>query len=225
MNLEYRKQLCQEYLFWERLQVGEQRLWIENSSIEHYEKGNMLYNGEDACKGMFRIISGSCRVYIVSEEGREITLFRLQQGDVCTLSASCILDEIAFDVAIVAEEESEVLVTKSSVLHYLKEQNVYVENYLYKQTVERFSDVMWTMQQVLFQSFDKRLAGFLIDEARASGNPVRMTHDMIASHVVSAREVVSRMLKYFETEQLVRLSRGAVEIIDMEGMKRFLSND
>ena len=225
MNLEYRKQLCQEYPFWERLQTGEQRIWIENSSIEHYEKGNMLYNGEDACKGMIRIIDGSCRVYIVSEEGREITLFRLQQGDVCTLSASCILDEIAFDVAIVAEEASEVLVTKSSVLHYLKEQNVYVENYLYKQTVERFSDVMWTMQQVLFQSFDKRLAGFLIDEVRASGNPVRMTHDVIASHVGSAREVVSRMLKYFETEQLVRLGRGAVEIIDMEGMKRFLSID
>lgn len=214
--------LCREFPFWDKMTETEHELWTSQTYIETHAKGSMIYNSEDECKGMIRVISGVCRVYMVSEEGRQITLFSLTPGDVCTLSASCVLDEIVFEVSMTAEEDCELLVTRSGVLNRLKEQNVYLDNYIYRKTVEKFSDVMWTMQQILFERFDKRLAAFLIDEMQSNGNPIRMTHDSVAAYLGSAREVVSRMLKYFEKERLVKLSRGMIEIADKDGLKKLI---
>ena len=122
---------------------------------------------------------------------------------------------ITFDVHIDADLDSEILMIHSEVYAALSAQNIYVENFSYKEAVSRFSDVMWAMQQILFMSFDKRLANFLIDEiARTGSNDIPMTHDQIAKYIGSAREVVSRMLKYFASEGYVALSRGGVKVID-----------
>jgi len=149
------------------------------------------------------------RTYILSEDGRDITLYRLGPDEICILSASCILENITFDVHIDAEKDCEVLLVKSSVFQQICNENIYAENFSYKSMIDRFSDVMWAMQQILFMSFDKRLTIFLLDEvARTGSNTIVMTHEQIAKYVGSAREVVSRMLKYFENEGYVNLSRG-----------------
>jgi CRP/FNR family transcriptional regulator len=157
---------------------------------------------------------------MLSEEGREITLYRLQEGDVCVLSASCVLSTITFDVHVDAEVDSEVLLVHASVFAELSRQNVYVEKFSYQLATERFSDVMWTMQQVLFMSFDKRLAIFLLDEMnKAEEDTIRLTHEQIAKYVGTAREVVTRMLKYFSGEGIVSLSRGGIKILDKKKLR------
>ena len=111
--------------------------------------------------------------------------------------------------------------TERPAFRQLMQENVYVRCYAYQMTAERFSDTMWTMQQILFMSADRRLAIFLTDElAKTGGADLRMTHDQIARYMGSAREVVSRLLKYFAGEGLVRLYRGGVTVLDKERLKQ-----
>lgn len=215
--------LSAAYPFWGRLS-GEEREQILKSSVTvSYEKGSQIHRSDMGCKGAILVLSGLLRVYILSDEGREVTLFRIHAGESCVLSASCLLDSIQFDVLIEAAEESRTVVIPSGVLHPIMESNPYVGLYMYKQAAERFSDVMWMMQQILFMGVDRRVAIFLWDEMVRRDQPVlRMTHDEIARNIGSAREVVTRVLKYLSEEGAVALKRGRVEIVDKEKLKKYL---
>ena len=163
----------------------------------------------------FLLRSGQLRSYLLSEDGRDVTLYRLFGGEVCILSASCVMDAVNIDLYIDAEEDTEALCISAGIFRQLMQENVYVRCYAYQMTAERFSDTMWTMQQILFMSADRRLAIFLTDElAKTGGADLRMTHDQMAKYMGSAREVVSRMLKYFAQEGWVRLYRGGVQVLD-----------
>lgn len=206
--------------FWEKLSAEEKEKLISGARRKTCEKGELVHSASERCLGLIVVEKGSLRVFVSSEEGRDITLYRLGKGDACTLSASCFMNEITFDVMIDAQEESEILLLKPGVFNQVASENIYVENYMYKQTAARFSDVMWAMQQILFLSFDKRLAFFLLEEQlKSSDNTIVMTHEQIAKYIGSAREVVSRMLKYFEEEGYVELSRGKIKILDEEGLE------
>lgn len=212
--------LSQHFPAWKHLSESDQAGMLENTARLHYPKGMVIHGGESDCIGVLLIQSGTLRTYMLSEEGREITLYRMGRGDWCILSASCILTAINFDVYIDAEEDTEVLLIGSPFFVRLQERNVYVECFSYKLAAERFSDVMWAMQQILFMSMDKRLAVFLWDElSRTEGDTIRMTHEQIAKYMGSAREVVSRMLKYFAEESIVALSRGGIKILNKEKLR------
>lgn len=211
------------YPFWKNLTNKEKEFLTSRSTILDYKKDDFIYSRDGDCLGIFLVLEGQLRIYIQSEESREITLFRLNAGEVCTLSASCLLQEITFDIQIEAEEDSKILLTNINCFHQLIDKNIYVENYVYRQTTERFSDVMWALSQILFSSFDKRLAAYLEDERIRTGSMVlKTTHEQIARNLGSAREVVSRMLKYFEKEGIVSLSRGAVTILDSEKLRAYI---
>lgn len=206
--------------FWDKLNAKEQALILDNIISAKYRQGENIHSGDNDCVGILLIKSGELRTYILSEDGREITLYRLVKGDVCILSASCILKNITFDVHIDAEHDSEVLLINSNIFQQICSENIYAENFSYKAVVDRFSDVMWAMQQILFMSFDKRLAIFLLDELSKNGtDSISLTHEQIAKYMGSAREVVSRMLKYFENEGFVKLSRGGVKVIDKKSLR------
>lgn len=206
---------------WEHLTKEQQDGMLANTVLMRYAKGTSLHNGENDCKGMLTIKKGMLRIYMLSESGKEITLYRLSAGDVCILSASCVLSSITFEVQIDAEVDSEVLFTSPLFLQSLMERNIYVECFAYKTATDRFSDVMWAMQQILFMSMDKRLAVFLWDEiAKSSDDTVHLTHEQVARDVGSAREVVSRMLKYFSSEGIVELSRGGIKVIDKKKLRK-----
>lgn len=209
--------------FWEHLTDTQKELFLTNVRTVHYIKGQSLLGDQDQCLGLLFIKKGVLRTYITSDEGREITLYRLEDQDICILSASCVLKTIDFDVFIDAETDCDVLQLGSAILSRIMSDNVYVELFSYKLTTERFSDVMWAMQQILFTSFDKRLASFLLEEsARGKSDSIRMTHEQIAKYIGSAREVVSRMLKYFAEEGYIALARGGITIIDKKGLKAVL---
>ncbi|MDD4716096.1 MAG: Crp/Fnr family transcriptional regulator [Oscillospiraceae bacterium] len=222
---ENRRILSRHFAVWDKLSEKEQDQLVQYSSLVRYAKGAHIHNAEEHCIGVILVKRGVLRIYMLSEEGKEITLYRLYANDVCSLSASCVLDGITFDVDIDAEEDSEVLLIGASVFADLIQQNGAIESYIYKLATERFSDVMWAMQQILFMSFDKRLAIFLFDElSKSRDNVIRMTHEQIARYMGSAREVVTRMLKYFANEGIVELSRGSIKIMDKEKLRGITEN-
>ena len=209
--------------FWDKLSDAEKQLLKNNVETIKYNRGENLHGGDKECVGLILVKGGELRVYILSEEGRDVTLYRLSEGDSCILSASCILNSITFDVLIDAEQDTEVLLFNVGIFSKLAQENIYVENYMYKNTADRFSDVMWAMEQILFMSFDKRLAVFLHDEMiKTESSIINLTHEQIAKYMGSAREVVSRMLKSFESQGILKLSRGKIEIVDKNKLRKLL---
>ncbi len=207
--------------FWTSLTEQEKEILRKSTVIRRYEKGSFIHSSDRDCLGMLFILSGEIRTYILSDEGREITLFRLYPNDLCVLSASCVISQISFDTQMTARQDTEVLIIPPNITALLKEQNISVRCFLYEQATERFSEVMWAMQQILFKGLDQRLAAFLVEECeRTNSNTVRMTHEQIARNISSAREAVARMLKQFTQDGLVELKRGEIIIKDTDGLKR-----
>ncbi len=207
--------------FWTSLTEQEKEILRKSAVIRRYERGSFIHSSDRDCLGMLFIISGEIRTYILSDEGREITLFRLYPNDLCVLSASCVISQISFDTQMTARQDTEGLIIPPNITALLKEQNISVRCFLYEQATERFSEVMWAMQQILFKGLDQRLAAFLVEECeRTNSNTVRMTHEQIARNISSAREAVARMLKQFTQDGLVELKRGEIIIKDTDGLKR-----
>lgn len=209
--------------FWPRLDAAQQALMERNASIRTCAKGALIHGGSDACLGFTLVLEGDIRACLLSEEGREITLFHLYPGDCCMLTAACVISQITFDTHLVAEQDCRLLVVSAGAVETLAQQNIYARCFLYELATARFSAVMWSMQQVLFARFDRRLATFLLNEYERTGNTeIRMTHEQIAQHVSSAREVVARMLKRFASDGLVEMRRGAIRLSDPDGLRRLL---
>ena len=207
--------------FWSSLTEQEQETVRRSAFVRHYEKGAFVHSSDNECLGMMFVLSGEIRTYLLSEEGREVTLFRLYPGELCVLSASCVISQITFDTQMTAGMDTEVLIIPANVIAVLKEQNLHVRCFLYELATKRFSDVMWAMQQIMFKGLDRRLAEFLLAEAERTGSDtIRMTHEQIAQHISSAREAVARMLKGFSEDGLVELKRGAITLRDKNRLNR-----
>ena len=209
--------------FWEELSDNEKEYIEKAAYTEKSNKGMLMHRTDGSCKGLMTVLSGQLRTYILSEEGREVTLFRVNAEEVCVLSASCLLDSITFDVLIEATEDTQVLVIPAAILNQVAQKNPYVELFLYKSATEKFSDVMWTMQQMLFLKIDQRVAQFLWDEmVQKNSTTLSMTHDEIARFIGSAREVVTKVLKYMVKEGAVELKRGTIIILDKEKLRAYM---
>lgn len=200
--------------FWEEITESDRNYICENSVALTYPKATNIHNGTE-CSGVILVRSGCLRLYIMSDQGKEITLYRIHAGDMCMLSASCVLKSVTFDVFVDAEENSECYVINGQAFSNVADRNPNIKIFTLETAVSRFSDVMWIMQQILFMSMDKRLAMFLSDEiARTGSETVNLTHEQIAKYIASAREVVSRMLKYFANEGIVEVSRKGIKVLD-----------
>lgn len=205
--------------FWNSIDEKEKNFICDNSLALTYPKGTNIHDGNE-CSGVIFVRSGCLRIYIMSDEGKEVTLYRLHSGDMCMLSASCVLQAITFDVFVDAEDNSECYVINGSAFAAVSERNPDIKIFALETAVSRFSDVMWIMQQILFMSMDKRLAIFLYDEcARVGSDTVNLTHEQIAKYMGSAREVVSRMLKYFSNEGITEVSRKGIKILDKSRLR------
>ena len=193
---------------WSKLN-DRQRSAIENTLISrHVEKGAILHNGSMDCTGLFLIKSGQLRAYILSDEGREITIYRLFERDLCLFSASCMMNSLQFDITIEAEKNSEVWVIPVEIYKSIMEESAAVANFTNEIMASRFSEVMWLIEQIMWKSLDKRVAGFLLEETvLEQSSQLKITHEVIANHLGTHREVITRMLKYFQNEGMVKLSR------------------
>jgi CRP/FNR family transcriptional regulator len=177
------------------------------------------------CTGLLLIKSGLLRAYILSDEGREITIYRLFERDMCLFSASCIMRSIQFEITIEAEKDTELWVIPAEIYKSIMEESAPVANYTNELMATRFSDVMWLIEQILWKSLDKRVAAFLLEEsAIEDSNELKITHEIIANHLGSHREVITRMLRYFQSEGMVRLSRGTIVLLDRKKLEALQLN-
>ena len=206
----------QDYFpLWTKLNKNQQERIRASLLFREVKKGTMLNDGTLDCTGLFLVRDGQLRAYILSEEGREITLYRLFERDMCLLSASCIVHSLQFEVMIAAEKDTSLWVIPADVYKAIMEESPAAANYTNELMASRFSDVMWLIEEIMWKSLDKRIADFLLEEAAIEGsNRLQMTHETIANHLGTRREVVTRMLRYFQEEGLVKLSRGVVELTD-----------
>lgn len=212
-------EVLKAYPFWEKLTDKEKEQLARLLRRNTYRAGQMVSSSGSDCLGLFLIRKGTLRVYLTSEEGREATVFRLHEGEICVLSGSCLLSSLPFEVQIDAETDSEIYLLPSGSFRQIMEENIYVENYIYKMMTESFSDIIAAVQQMLFASLTQRLVSFLLDESARSGtSEVRMTQEQIARSIGSAREAVSRSLKQLAADGSIELFRGGVRLLDRKSL-------
>ena len=198
--------------FYNKLTLEEKELFDSKATHTNIEKNKLIHMSENDCSGLIIVLSGSLRAFLTSAEGKEITIYRLLPNDTCILSASCIFNNINFNINIETSEYSEVIILPSNYLSKLSKSNSSLQEYLLEVTQSKLSEVMWIVEQIVFTSFDKRLLNYL---EKCNSKIIKITHETIAKDLGTAREVVSRMLKYFEKEGMVKLSRGTIEIINL----------
>jgi CRP/FNR family transcriptional regulator len=209
--------------FWKKLNRAQKNFLQQAIVKKQFATGESMHSTSEHCSGLFLIKHGQIRAYIISEGGREITLYHLFDRDVCIFTASCLMKNIAFDVNIEVEKETQAYLIPSAAFRKLSDESIPVQIFTNQLMASRFSDVMWIMEQALFTSFDKRLANFLLEQSViGDSDTLVMTHEKIANHLGTAREVVTRMLKYFQTEGMVSLNRGTIEILDQDKLNRII---
>ncbi|MGN1164970.1 MAG: Crp/Fnr family transcriptional regulator [Lachnospiraceae bacterium] len=207
--------------FWENLNE-EEVIRIENSMINRrFLEGELISGNADSCTGMVFVETGDVRVSIVSEDGRQISLFHVNEKELCVTTASCVISQLTFDTVVTAEKDTVLWVIPANVLERLAERNVHVKAYMYELLTERFSTVVWVMEQILFKKFDRRLAEFLLScRAKSGKDEIVITQEAIAAEVNTAREVVARMLKRFAADNLVELKRGKIILKDIKSLEK-----
>lgn len=200
---------------WNKLTPAQQNLILGSLMERSVKKGTVIHNGDMDCTGLLLVKFGQLRAYILSDEGREITVYRLFDRDPCLFSASCMLRSVQFDIAVEAEKDTELWVIPADSYKQIMEQSAAAANYTNEIMAARFSEVMWLIEQIMWKSLDKRLAAFLLEEAAIENTAkLKLTHETIANHLGTHREVVTRMLRYFQNEGMVRLARGTVGLLD-----------
>ena len=206
---------------WNKLTREQQERLRGVTELQRISAGTVVHDGSPECKGMVLVKSGQLRAYLLSDEGREVTICRFFEMDICLFSASCVMPNMMFDVFIEAEKDTEIWVIPACLYQNLMDESLPLSNYSHALITNHFSEVMWLMEQIMWKSFDKRLAGFLVEESRIEEtDSLKITHEKIAAHLGTAREVVTRMLRYFQSDGMVKLTRGTVELVDKKALLR-----
>ena len=212
--------LAQYFPIWDKMTKDQQERILSVAEFRKVKSGTVLHDGSPDCLGMLLVRSGQLRAYILSDEGREVTISRFFEMDICLFSASCVMPNMMFDVFIEAEKDTEIWVIPACLYQNLMDESLPLANFSHNLITSHLSEVMWLMEQIMWKSFDKRLAAFLLEEAAVEGtNQLKITHETIGNHMGNPREVVTRMLKYFQNEGMVKLSRGAIEITNKKKLE------
>ena len=214
-------EFSQYFPIWNKLTPSQQQRLRDVTDLQQIKSGTVIHDGSPECKGMVLVKSGQLRAYLLSDEGREITICRFFEMDICLFSASCVMPNMMFDVFIEAEKDTEIFVIPACLYQNLMDESLPLSTYSRDLITNHFSEVMWLMEQIMWRSFDKRLAGFLVEEARIEEtDSLKITHEKIAAHMGTAREVVTRMLRYFQSEGMVKLTRGTVVLTDKKALEK-----
>ena len=206
---------------WNKFTPQQQQLVQDTLIRRQVTKGTVVHDGSADCSGLMLIRNGQLRVYMLSEEGREVTLYRLFDMDICLFSASCVMQSVQFDVMIEAEKDTEFWSIPACLFKNLVDESIAVSNYAGSLLSSNFSELMWLMEQIMWKSMDKRLAAFLLEEMHLEDtDTLKLTHEKIANHMGTAREVITRMLRYFQSEGMVTMTRGTITITNEKALAK-----
>ena len=184
------------------------------SKVITIKKGTLIFDELDRCDAFPFVLSGEIRVYKQSETGRELSLYNVTKGDVCVVTAGCLLGNKPYNASGAATSDSILIMMPSNKFEKLLGIKVFRE-YIFSLFSKRVLDLMELVNEVAFCRLDKRLASLLLNR----GGKIFASHQELAGELGSVREMISRLLKSFSDEGLVILKRGQVEIIDEQGLK------
>lgn len=205
--------------FWEHLSDDERALVLGQSALRTFDAGQLIGGSDSSCTGVFLIVHGDIRVSLLSEEGKEVTLFRLGEGECCVTTASCVIRQISFDTLVTATRESTLLVVPIGVCEHLANVNIHVKVFMLEVEAQRYSQVVRVLQQMLFRRLDQRVADYLVERCRAAESmELRITQDELARDINSAREAVTRVLRRLADEGLIEVKRGRILVLDVDGL-------
>ena len=192
-----------------------------NAYIRSFDRDSYILHsmsGEDI--GLMMLVEGRIRAYLLSPDGREITLFSLHDQSICIFSALSLFNQISFRVFLTSDCRSRVLVVNMSIMEQLMRNNLYFRCFAYELIAERFNLVMDSMQWILFHGLERRLAVFLVAEYDRYGKThIHLTHDYIARHIGTSRERVTKTLKKLKDKKLINKSKGCIELTDIDGLR------
>ena len=213
-------EFANHFPIWKQLTPQQQHTLHESAVLRTVRKGTIIHNGSTGCTGLILVKTGQLRAYNLSDEGREVTLYRLFDRDMCMLSASCMLNSLQFDIIIQAEKDTTLWIIPPEIYKSVMRESAPLANYTGELMGARFSEVMWLVEKVMWKSLDKRVASFLLDEIGIEGTKqLKITHETIANHLGTHREVITRMLRYFKAEGMVELRRGTVELTELRKLR------
>ena len=211
--------------FWDSLNNAEKDLLSNNAYIRYFDNDSYILHsesGEDI--GLMVLVEGRIRAYLLSPNGREITLFSIHDQNLCIFSALSLFNQISFQVFLTSDCRSRVLVVNMSIMEQLMRNNLYFRCFAYELITERFNMVMDSMQWILFNSLEQRLAVFLIAEYNRCGKThIHLTHNYIARYIGTSRERVTKTLKKLNEKKLLNKSKGCIELTDIDGLRALAS--
>ena len=207
--------------FWDHLNHAEKELLRNNAYIRSFDKDSYILHsmaGEDI--GLMMLVEGRIRAFLLSPDGREITLFSLHDQSICIFSALSLFNQITFQVFLTSDCRSKVLVINMSIMEQLMRNNLYFRCFAYELIAERFSQVMNSVQWILFHGLEQRLAVFLVSEYdRNRKEHIHLTHDYIARYIGTSRERVTKTLKKLNDKKLIRKSKGCIELTNIDELR------
>lgn len=213
INLYFKENLP----FFKDLSESELKYLLSKSSIQKCDKDTIIYSKNSSCTGIVLVLDGQIRSFMSSDIGREITLFRLFERDICMLSSSCVYQNLSCEINLKTEKNSSVIIIEGEALKKVANNNIHVQSFLLDLTQNKLSEIMWVLEQVVFFKLETRVADFLISQYHLNDSiNINITHDYIANNLGSAREVISRILKRLENDKILKLSRGTIKIIDID---------
>ena len=217
MDMEF----TEYFPIWNRMSDDHRNRIMQVIDLKKIKQGTVVHDGSPDCLGMLLVKSGQLRAYLLNDEGREITICRFFEMDICLFTAACVMPNMQFDIFIEAEKDTEIWIIPACLYKNLMDESLVVANYAHDLITNHFSELMWLMEQIMWKSFDKRLAKFLLEEsALEETDSLKITHEKIANHMGTAREVVTRMLRYFQSEDMIRLTRGTVDIKNRKALTK-----
>ncbi len=208
------------FSFWKYLKEDEKEL-IRTRIIEvHKKKGMIITHGGEECTGPIAIKKGRARAYITSLNGEEITLYRVIPGETCILSAACMIKNMNITINMEMEEDADLIIIPKCVFKQISDNNIQVKEYVLEMVSEKFSEIMGLFSQFAFSNMANRLAQKLLEHRDLEQSDILIiTHDILARDLGTAREVVTRLLKQFQIEGLVELSRGKIKLLNIEKLR------
>lgn len=211
-------ELAKDYVFLNTLPIKAKQTIAKHLMVHHYKRGDKLIDNRGSCVGFSFILGGTLRVYRMSDEGREVTLYRLKKGDSCFLTILCVLSHLDNYAFAEVEEDAVLAIVPMDIFkEYILEDKEYLK-YIFKNLYGKFDHTIATLEKITFDSIEKRITDYLRQSSQKTEGEavIYTTHEKIAIDIGSSREVVSRVLKSFEKTGLLELGRGKIKILEME---------
>lgn len=185
---------------------------LENARIVSLDHDRFVFHAGDLCQAFLVLLDGEVRVQLTSANGREVTLYRIGSGGSCILTTSCLLSDENYPAEAIAESDVEALAIPAASFQSALESSKWFRRFVFDGFSTRLASVIQKFEQITFTAVEVRLAILLLDLER--NGVATITHQDIAVELGTAREVVSRHLKRFESEGWVSLGRGHVSLTD-----------